>query len=81
MTPRGPDIHASLMCGIRPRGVALRDVWPDRCRCYRRSCTVCKGSLSCGSEVSQPLADIYVQLKQHRDFVPNLVETVKRYAA
>jgi hypothetical protein len=42
---------------------------------------VCNDSSSCGSEVSWPFTDIDVQLKQRCGFVPNLVETVKSYAA
>jgi LemA protein len=34
-----------------------------------------------GQRVSQAFADIDVQLKQRHDLVPNLVETVKGYAA
>ena len=35
----------------------------------------------CGQRVSQAFADIDVQLKQRHDLIPNLVETVKGYAA
>ena len=35
----------------------------------------------CGQRVSQAFADIDVQLKQRQDLIPNLVETVKGYAA
>src|SRR5450432_3369111 len=34
-----------------------------------------------GQRVSQAFADIDVQLKQRHDLIPNLVETVKGYAA
>ena len=34
-----------------------------------------------GQRVGQAFADIDVQLKQRHDLVPNLVETVKGYAA
>ena len=43
--------------------------------------TVYNGLISMRQRVSQAFADIDVQLKQRHDLVPNLVETVKGYAA
>src|SRR5438477_8420407 len=37
--------------------------------------------IALGQRVNQAFADIDVQLKQRHDLVPNLVETVKGYAA
>jgi LemA protein len=42
---------------------------------------VYNGLISMRQRVSQAFADIDVQLKQRHDLVPNLVETVKGYAA
>jgi LemA protein len=43
--------------------------------------TVYNGLISMRQRVNQAFADIDVQLKQRHDLVPNLVETVKGYAA
>src|ERR1700742_2338720 len=43
--------------------------------------TVYNGLVSMRQRVNQAFADIDVQLKQRHDLVPNLVETVKGYAA
>ena len=43
--------------------------------------TAYNGLVAMRQRVSQALADIGVQLKQRHDLVPNLVETVKGYAA
>jgi LemA protein len=43
--------------------------------------TVYNGLVAMRQRVSQAFADIDVQLKQRHDLVPNLVETVKGYAA
>src|SRR6201991_2048242 len=43
--------------------------------------TVYNGLVSMRQRVNQSFADIDVQLKQRHDLVPNLVETVKGYAA
>jgi LemA protein len=43
--------------------------------------TVYNGLVAMRQRVSQAFADIAVQLKQRHDLVPNLVETVKGYAA
>jgi LemA protein len=43
--------------------------------------TVYNGLISMRQRVSQAFADVDVQLKQRHDLVPNLVETVKGYAA
>jgi LemA protein len=39
------------------------------------------GIVAMGQRVSQAFADIDVQLRQRHDLIPNLVETVKGYAA
>ncbi len=43
--------------------------------------TVYNGLISMRQRVNQAFADVDVQLKQRHDLVPNLVETVKGYAA
>ncbi|HWZ11228.1 MAG TPA: LemA family protein, partial [Xanthobacteraceae bacterium] len=43
--------------------------------------TVYNGLVAMRQRVNQSFADIDVQLKQRHDLVPNLVETVKGYAA
>ncbi len=43
--------------------------------------TIYNGLVSLRQRVNQAFADIDVQLKQRHDLVPNLVETVKGYAA
>src|SRR6201981_4205008 len=43
--------------------------------------SVYNGLVSMGQRVSQAFADIDVQLRQRHDLIPNLVETVKGYAA
>src|SRR6202158_3205597 len=43
--------------------------------------SIYNGLVSMGQRVSQAFADIDVQLRQRHDLVPNLVETVKGYAA
>src|ERR1700726_245739 len=43
--------------------------------------TVYNGLISMRERVNQAFADVDVQLKQRHDLVPNLVETVKGYAA
>ena len=43
--------------------------------------TVYNGLIAMRQRVNQAFADIDVQLKQRHDLVPNLVETVKGYAA
>ncbi len=43
--------------------------------------TIYNGLVAMRQRVSQAFADIDVQLKQRHDLVPNLVETVKGYAA
>jgi len=43
--------------------------------------TIYNGLVSMRQRVSQAFADVDVQLKQRHDLVPNLVETVKGYAA
>src|ERR1051326_801884 len=43
--------------------------------------TVYNGLVAMRQRVSQAFADIDVQLKQRHDLVPNLIETVKGYAA
>jgi LemA protein len=43
--------------------------------------TIYNGLVAMRQRVSQSFADIDVQLKQRHDLVPNLVETVKGYAA
>src|SRR3974390_532251 len=43
--------------------------------------TVYNGLVALRQRVSQSFADIDVQLKQRHDLIPNLVETVKGYAA
>ena len=42
---------------------------------------VYNGLISMRQRVNQAFADIDVQLKQRHDLIPNLVETVKGYAA
>jgi LemA protein len=43
--------------------------------------SIYNGLVSMGQRVSQAFADIDVQLRQRHDLIPNLVETVKGYAA
>src|SRR5882757_2627596 len=43
--------------------------------------TIYNGLVSMRQRVSQAFADVDVQLKQRHDLIPNLVETVKGYAA
>jgi LemA protein len=43
--------------------------------------SVYNGVVAMGQRVSQAFADIDVQLRQRHDLIPNLVETVKGYAA
>src|SRR5579872_6178411 len=43
--------------------------------------TIYNGLVTMRQRVNQSFADIDVQLKQRHDLVPNLVETVKGYAA
>jgi LemA protein len=43
--------------------------------------TIYNGLISMRQRVNQAFADVDVQLKQRHDLVPNLVETVKGYAA
>ena len=43
--------------------------------------TVYNGLVSMRQRVSQAFADVDVQLRQRHDLIPNLVETVKGYAA
>jgi LemA protein len=43
--------------------------------------SVYNGLVSMGQRVGQAFADIDVQLRQRHDLIPNLVETVKGYAA
>src|SRR5579872_6675247 len=43
--------------------------------------TIYNGLISMRQRVNQAFADIDVQLKQRHDLIPNLVETVKGYAA
>src|ERR1700693_3999512 len=43
--------------------------------------TIYNGLIAMRQRVSQAFADVDVQLKQRHDLIPNLVETVKGYAA
>jgi LemA protein len=43
--------------------------------------SIYNGIVAMGQRVSQAFADIDVQLRQRHDLIPNLVETVKGYAA
>jgi LemA protein len=46
-----------------------------------RAVTIYNGLIALRQRVNQSFADIDVQLKQRHDLIPNLVETVKGYAA